>query len=379
MVSQPIDWFLSVIDFTRMKHASAPDSTGTQSDLLVPIATVAGAPSLLADAGTSIASVARAAGLDPDRFDDPTQTIRFAEIGRYLTECVRATRDETFPLRLGFAEALGALTVVGYLAQHSPYVPTALQEVRQHVHHFAGAIAVMDEEGLASLKYRFLLPRIEGAGLIAEAGMGIGVSVLRQLCGPAWDPIEVRLARTLPLRPSDWGRCVQAPVQFGAESNVLMFSAAWLDHRLERANAEFRRLRHERVAALDAEHGEDLALQVRSVIRASLLVGDASIRQIADRLSLSPRTLRRRLSAQQTSFESLLEKTGFEVACHLLENTTASMTQIADLVGYAHSSALSRAFRRWTGLSPRDWRAQRKRAEFRQTAKFVATPWDDAQ
>lgn len=152
-------------------------------------------------------------------------------------------------------------------------------------------------------------------------------------------------------------------MHFGAESNVLIFSAGWLNHRLERPNAEFRRLLHERVAELDAEHSEDFSLQVCSVIRASLLTGDASIRQIASHLSLSPRTLRRRLSAQQTSFETLLEKTRFELSCHLLENSTASMTQIADLLGYAHSSALSRAFRRWTGLSPRDWRARGLRTD----------------
>ncbi|MBE2260743.1 MAG: helix-turn-helix domain-containing protein, partial [Rhodobacteraceae bacterium] len=192
-----------------------------------------------------------------------------------------------------------------------------------------------------------------------EAGMGIGVSILRQLCGPAWNPIEVHLTRGLPQQPPEWERCVQAPTYFGAQNNRLLFSTLWLEHRIQRANAEFRSLLHKHVAQLDAGYGEDLSLKVCSVIRASLLAGEASAHHVAGRLGLSPRTLRRRLSGQQTSFAALVDETRFEVTCYLLEHSTASLTQIADLLGYAHSSALSRAFRRWAGLSPREWRAQR--------------------
>ena len=332
-------------------------------ELRVPIATVAGAPRLLADSGVSATSTARAGGLDPNWFGDPAQTITFSEIGAYLTECVRVTRDDSFPLRLGLAEGLTALTALGYLTQHSPDVRTALATLRDHVHHFAGAIEVTEDDGVASLEYRFLLPQIPGAGLIAEAGMGIGVSMLRQLCGPAWNPIEVRLTRELPWKSTDWQRCVHAPVYFGAQNNLLTFSPQWLEHRIEAANAEFRRLLHQRVERLDAEHGEDLSLQVCSVIRASLLAGDASARHVASRLGLSPRTLHRRLSLEQTSFASLVDRIRFETACYLLEHSTASLEQVADLVGYAYSSGLSRAFRRWAGLSPREWRNKHQNSD----------------
>lgn len=140
---------------------------------------------------------------------------------------------------------------------------------------------------------------------------------------------------------------------------MLAFSASWLEHRLERANAEFQRLLLELVTKADAGRCKDLSLQVCSAIRETLLAGDGSARQVASRLGMSPRTLRRRLSGQGTSFEALQDRIRFELACHLLEHSTASLTQIADLLGCAHSSALSRAFRRWTGMSPRDWRAQR--------------------
>jgi AraC-like DNA-binding protein len=343
----------------KMRRPTIPPPEKPAEDLRVPIATVASAPGLLANAGVSATSTAQAAGLEPDWFGDPTQTVSFTEIGAYLTECVRVTHDDSFPFRLGLAEGLTALTAVGYLAQHSPDVRAALTILRDHVHHFAGAIEIRKKDNLAYLEYWFLLPRIRGASLIVEAGMGIGVSILRQLCGPAWRPIEVQLTRRCPQRASEWQGYARAPVQFGAKRNLLVFSAKWLDHRLERANAEFQHILLEYMDGADAGRSYDLSLRVGSVIRETLLIGDGSSRQVATRLGVSPRTLRRHLSGQGTSFAALQDRTRFELACHFLENSTASVTQIADLLGYAHASALSRAFRRWTGLSPRDWRAQR--------------------
>ena len=330
-----------------------------KNDTPVPIATVGGAPRLLAEAGADADETARAAGLDPRRLDDRTSTISFAEMGHYLVECIRASRDETFALRVGLAGGPSALTALGYLAQHSPDVRTSLETLRTYVHQFSGAVSISQRRGVTSLEYSFLLPGIDGAGLIAEAGVGVALSILRQLCGPAWTPIEVRLTRGLPDRPSRWRQCVQAPVYFGAERNIVSFSAKWLDQRVERADPELRKILHDRVAELDAEYGEDFSLRVSSIIRSSLLAGDASPAHVASRLAISPRTLRRRLATYDTNFESLLDKTRLDVACHLLTNSFASMTQIADLLGYAHSSALSRAFRRWTGTSPQDWRTER--------------------
>jgi AraC-like DNA-binding protein len=325
----------------------------------VPITTVAGAPRLLAEAGADADEAARAAGFDPRRFDDWTRTITFAEMGRYLVECTRASRDETFALRAGLAGGPSALTALGYLVQHSPDVRTSLETLRTYVHRFSGAVSITQRRGVASLEYSFLRPSIEGAGLIAEAGVGVALSILRQLCGPAWTPIELRLARGLPDRPSRWRQVVHAPVYFGAERNVVSFSAKWLDQRVERADPELRRILHDRVAELDAEYGDDFSLRVSSIIRSSLLAGDASPAHVSSRLAISPRTLRRRLATYDSNFESLLDKTRFEVAGHLLTNSAASMTQIAELLGFAHSSAFSRAFRRWAGTSPQDWRAER--------------------
>ena len=325
----------------------------------VPIAAVASGPQLLLDAGVEPAGVALAAGLDPGWFDDPALTISLARMGHYLQECVHATRDETFALRLGLAEGAGALYTVGYLARHSTDVRTALSTVQTYVHHFGGELTLDQARGSAWFEYRFLFPALDGASLVSEGGLGIGVAFLRQLCGRNWRPDEIRIARPRPAQPARWRQCLQAPVMFGSDSNLVVFKARWLDHPVERADAELRRIMQAQVLALEAEHGADYPSRVCSALRACLLTGDASVRQVASRLATSPRTLRRRLAASRTSFDELRDRTRLETACHLLENSEASITGIADLLGYAHASALSRAFRRWTQQTPREWRARR--------------------
>ena len=112
------------------------------------------------------------------------------------------------------------------------------------------------------------------------------------------------------------------------------------------------------MAELDAQQSADFVTRVSTLIRAGFLSGDVSLEQIAGRLAMSSRTLKRRLQAEGTPHSALLERGRMEMACHLLQNSRASMTQITGLLGYANSSAFSRAFSRWSGVSPRDWRAR---------------------
>ncbi len=87
-----------------------------------------------------------------------------------------------------------------------------------------------------------------------------------------------------------------------------------------------------------------------------LLAGKSSGDDLAQMLSLHRRTLSRRLRAQGTTFQKVLDEVRFEVACQLLEHTGAPIDQIATALCYADVSAFMHAFRRWSGTTPALWR-----------------------
>jgi AraC-like DNA-binding protein len=96
--------------------------------------------------------------------------------------------------------------------------------------------------------------------------------------------------------------------------------------------------------------------EVRHRVLSALPDGGVTIDVIAARLGLSERTLQRRLQAAHLNFQLLVEQLRFEVACRHLQQNDLPLTEIGYRLGYSESSAFSRAFRRWSGVSPLAYR-----------------------
>ena len=77
--------------------------------------------------------------------------------------------------------------------------------------------------------------------------------------------------------------------------------------------------------------------------------------KVADTLAISTRTLQRRLKDEETSFANLLEEIRRDLASRYILDNTHSLTEISFLLGFSDESAFSRAFKRWTGQSPREY------------------------
>ncbi|SPL71287.1 AraC family transcriptional regulator [Acinetobacter stercoris] len=98
-----------------------------------------------------------------------------------------------------------------------------------------------------------------------------------------------------------------------------------------------------------------LAMRVRDILTHSEQ-HYLSIENVADRLHMSDRTLKRQLAAEGTSFSTLVDEVRYRHATSLLSRTDYSLEQIADELGYSDVANFSRAFKRWSGRSPSSWR-----------------------
>lgn len=100
--------------------------------------------------------------------------------------------------------------------------------------------------------------------------------------------------------------------------------------------------------------------KVRAVIAGLSLAGTISLESAAHQLETSPRTLQRRLSRRGLSFWELVEQSRFEIAGALLRETDLKVQEIAVRIGYRTPSAFARAFTRWAGRSPTEFRYARE-------------------
>ncbi|MDT8283111.1 MAG: AraC family transcriptional regulator, partial [Gammaproteobacteria bacterium] len=100
----------------------------------------------------------------------------------------------------------------------------------------------------------------------------------------------------------------------------------------------------------------DIVQQVRSIILNNLSDGQVSDKLVARELNLSERSMQRRLKEHKTTFRYLLDGVREMVAKQYIENPMNRMSDIAFLIGFSEQSAFSRAFKKWTGKSPVEYR-----------------------
>ena len=106
---------------------------------------------------------------------------------------------------------------------------------------------------------------------------------------------------------------------------------------------------------------ESLGARVRHAIFCGMAEGGADLRRTAEILNLSRRTLQRRLFEQGTTFGAELDAMRRELAVRLIRDRNLAIHDVSSMLGYSDTSAFSRAFRRWTSESPREYRARVRR------------------
>ncbi len=304
------------------------------------------------------------AGLDLKLLADPDNLISYAARGRLFAWCVARTGCKHFGLLLGQQGQLSSLGLVGFLAQSSPDVGTALRSLVRyfHLHARGGAPTLAVHGNSAMFGYDIYQPNVEAIDQTGDGAIAMAFNIMRSLCGSGWKPVEVLFAHRKPADVGPFRRFFRAPLRFDAEQYALVFSATWLTHRVSSADSDLRRLVQKQIDALDARHRGDFPEQVRSVLRSALLTGHGTADQVAALFSTHSRTLRRRLSDFGTNFQALLDEGRFEIARQMLEDSAMEVSQIAASLDYADASAFTRAFRRWSGTTPAVWRTKRRAA-----------------
>jgi AraC-like DNA-binding protein len=160
---------------------------------------------------------------------------------------------------------------------------------------------------------------------------------------------------------------------FDAEHASVVFADYWLDEPMLGADPAVQAAIEQLVREKEAAEALAFTDRVRRVLRSMVLAGTASADQVSFMFAMSRRTMHRQLAAEGTSLRLLASETRFEVARQLLNGSDMPAGEIAAVLHYADSSAFSRAFKEWSGTSPREWRQAIKRANAGTATKSPST------
>ena len=146
-------------------------------------------------------------------------------------------------------------------------------------------------------------------------------------------------------------------IEYSADAHRLSFDATLANTPLPTAQPELARLNDQTVIDYLARYEHNnLAMQVRAKIIEGLPDGGPSQEKIAQTLNTSLRSLQRRLRDEDTNFKNLLSETRQQLALQYISDSSRSIGEITYLLGFSEPSNFTRAFKRWTGKTPAEYR-----------------------
>ncbi len=340
-----------------MRASGPPAPTGAEAD--VRIGPLLAVPALLREAGIAPAPLLAGCGLNLSAFDDADTRVPFAAAARMLHDAARATGREDFGLMVGARAGADSLGLLALLMQRAASVGDALRGLARHISlQDRGAVVYLatNRPGMAALGYAVHDDATPGLGIVCDLAMTLALGILRNLCGPQWSALEVRLPHARPKQAGLWRRHFGAPVVFDATGAELWFDARWLLPPPPLADpAEQLRLLREAQRS-QAQQAQRWTERAQHVALALAMTGSLSADSVAQVLAVHPRTLRRRLADEGTRLQTLFNEARFHFACQLLRQTRIPLADVAEAVGYADVTAFVRAFRSLAQCTPGRWR-----------------------
>jgi AraC-like DNA-binding protein len=330
----------------------------------VRIGPVAAIPEVLRKFGVVPSGPFARAEVPLQAFTNPDNRIAFESLGRLLDESAKAAGCDHFGLLVGERFELDGLGAIGYLMRNSATVGEALRALLLHLYlHDRGAVPILInlDASYVLLGYSIYRHGTPGTPHLYDAAIAIGHRVLKAICGPQWKAAHVQFSHGRPQDARPYRRLFGPQVRFDAEVSGIVFAASWLDQAIPGADPRLRELVLQAIKQARASSTMSFAEVVRGALHQMVLSGTASAENVALLFGIHERTLRKRLMAEGTGLQPLVDQTRFELAKQLLENTEMPLAEIASALHFADAAVFSRAFRAWAKTNPREWRARRDR------------------
>jgi AraC-like DNA-binding protein len=300
-----------------------------------------------------------------EELQDQDNRIPFAKYVALMRAGKELCNDPALALHFGEAFDMAELSIVGLLGHACQTIAEAFAQLNRYER------LIADVDGVAAGN-RIMLSRSAGQlwlidtrgdpndfPELTESSFARMVCASRRMPGEKQFIRAVHVTHAAPAYRAEYDRVFQMPVVFESDKNaLLMTDESWQTLKTPLPSRYVFGILSERAEALfkSLESSKSTRGRVESLLVPILHTGDASMETIAGKLAFSRQTIFRKLKAEGTTFQKVLDELRHKMALHYLSGKKVSVNQTAYLVGFSEPAAFSRAFKRWTGSSPRNMR-----------------------
>jgi AraC-like DNA-binding protein len=304
----------------------------------------------------------RAASIERAALRRPAAGIRYRDFDRLVRQSMELTGDPSLGLAIGARAPKTMLHVLGMLLVTSPTIRESYQQLVRYGSLVASNLdwQLSERAQLACLGYTSR----DGADpetqrFIADCAIALALRFGRQFA-PSEPAHEVWFQHHEPSYGAEYEQLFHCPVRFRQTSNAVLFSRALLDRTQAHADPMLQQLLVGLADDLQSEVKGDTTFQarVRLALRYETDLAKVDSESLARRWGLSRRALRRRLASEGASLSGLLDEARCQRAFDELKKPECKIKEVAEDLGYSETSAFHRAFKRWTGRTPTDYKAE---------------------
>lgn len=193
----------------------------------------------------------------------------------------------------------------------------------------------------------------------ADAAAAAIVKMCRMLCGEQFSPMEAHLQRQISQRTPALEDLLRCPFHYNCEHAAWQIDRLDVERRIPGGNSELARI-NETIAAkaLARLNKSDVSGRVKHYIMETLPSGAVEEEHIAEQLNMSIRSLQRKLGEEGLTFSKMVAEIRESLGMHYINETHLSLNEIGYLLGFSEQASFTRAFKRWTGKSPSQYRKQ---------------------
>ncbi len=333
-----------------------PDRRTRLSEPVVLAAAAAGLADFIEAHGGDPEDVFSRCGVAPDMIKAPTLHLRLDVFCQLFELAAERTGCDHFGLLFGQQFQPRDLGMWGYAALSAPTLGSALETLAGLFRYQQSSSTMrflQQDKSHARLEYRIDSPDILARRQDAELSLGQFVNLIRECCGRDWSPTEIQFEHPSPAAPRAHQSAFGAPVFFGCATNAIILDSTLLERPMPTRDIRLQAMMRNCLEMLGpGDRISTLYDQIRDAIGRSLVDGAPTLETISAILRTPPGALRRALADENVSFRETIDQVRFELAKHHLAQRHLPLTEIAIILGYSELSAFTRAFTRWSGVSP---------------------------